>query len=336
MFMVGQRVLLARIGAIILLLSLVCGFIFLGISEGNCYNVIRKEASTRTASYSQMSSFERQIAEQGLRLLPYDHPFVVAYEMTYGIEINSYIATIGNITVSGVPFEFGGAGRISGFSERWWKTTNVKRYPVSGLDCAEYIVWIYKQLGYDVPDSSTALFFAGTSGINRKLPGIREHFVLATLEDALIGDVAYNSERYTYRSGHGSHTQLYFGTANKLGISQALKAMYADFPCDAHLVLDCGWSDGDYYYEIMRALKVPGARRSMAGTGVQFFTSIKAGSDYLYRSPKNVYKWTNPDTGHTFRIESRLEANGRLLQYKPRSKAEYPINISRPIIRPDA
>ena len=325
-----------RLGRTLLLFSLSCAIIILGISKGNCNNIIQKRGTTRTEAYNGMSQFERQVAEQGLRLLPYDHPFVIAYESTYGIKIDSYIATVGKVTVSGVPFEFGGDGAISGFSDRWWNTTNVRRYPVRGLDCAEYIVWIYKQLGYDLPDSSTSLFFAGKSGISRNLPGIREHLVLPSLDDALIGDVAYNSERYTYRSGHGSHTQLYFGTANKLGISHVLKTMYPDFPLDAHLVLDCGWSDGAYYYELMRALRVRGARRSMAGTGVQFFTSVKSGGEYLYRSPKTVYKWTNPETGHTFRIESRLEANNRLLQYKPSSKVEYPINISRPIMRPDA
>ncbi len=282
-----------------------------------------------------MSKLERKIVEQGLRLLPYDHPFVLAYEQTYGVDIKSYTATVRGITVSGVPFQFGGDGEFTGFSDRWWSRSGDGQYPVGGLDCAEYIVWIYKQLGYDVPDSSTSLFFAGKSGVLRKLPGIREHYVIPSFDDALIGDVAYNSQNYSYRSGHGSHTEMFLGTANKLGISKALLSMYPGFPCDAYLVLDCGWSDGRYYYDMMRKLHVSNPRKSMAGVGVQFFTSIKSGKEYLYKSPQEVYKWTNPDTGHTFRIESRLEAQGRLLQYKPKGAVQYPINLSRPIDRPD-
>ncbi|MDL2258928.1 C40 family peptidase [Eubacteriales bacterium OttesenSCG-928-K08] len=282
-----------------------------------------------------MTDFEQKIVEQGLRLAPYDHPFVIAYENTYGVDIESYIAEINGITISGVPFEFGGKGGYVGYSDRWWSRTSVSQYPVGGLDCAGYIDWIYDQLGYELPYSSTGLFFAGKSGVVRNLPGIREHLVIPSLEEAMIGDVAYNSKDFSYRSGHGSHVQLYLGTADKLGISQELQKMYPDFPCDAHLVLDCGWSDGRYYYDMMKKLKVRGARSSMAGVGVQFFTSIKSGSEYIYRSPKTVYKWKNPETGHTFRIESRLEANGRLLQYKPKAKVQYPINLSRPIIRPD-
>ncbi len=301
-----------------------------------CLPITIASAAQKSAGRARaMTKLERKFVEQGFRLLPEDHPFVLAYEQTYGVDIQSYSATVNGVKVSGVPFEFGGNGEFDGYSKRWWTRTGVGQYPVGGLDCAEYIVWIYRQLGFEVPDSSTSLFFAGKSGVIRKLPGIREHYVIPSFKDAMIGDVAYNSENYSYRSGHGSHTELFLGTANKLGISEALTAMYPGFPCDAYLVLDCGWSDGAYYYNLMRKLHVPNARKGMAGVGVQFFTSIKSGKDYIYRSPEKVYKWTNPDTGHTFRIESRLEANGRLLQYKPKSSVQYPMNICRPIERSD-
>lgn len=283
----------------------------------------------------EMSDFERRIVEQGFRLLPYDHPFVVAYEATYGDKIDSFVTTINGITLSGVPFEFGGKWQFAGFSERWWTPTGVKDYPVGGLDCAGYIAWVYYQLGIEIPIGSAGQFLAGQSGVLREISGVRPHYVLPSLDEALIGDIAYNSEDYSYRSGHGSHTQLYLGSASKLGISEALLQIYPDFPCDAHLVLDCGWSDGSYYYDRMRKLKTRNARKSMAGVGVQFFSSIKAGSKYLYRSPKSTYKWKSPSTGFTYRIESRLEKNGRLLQYKPSRKIEYPINIARPVQRPD-
>lgn len=295
----------------------------------------RDEYSYTRSRTKPITKFERRIVEQGFRLLPYDHPFVIAYERTYNVEIDSYIAEVNGVPVSGVPFDFGGKGDYKGFNSRWWFRTGVQQYPVHGLDCAKFLSWIYLQMGIEVPTTSNALFFSGKTGVERKLPGIRSHLVLPSLEEAMIGDIAYNSEKQTYSSGHGSHVQMYLGTANILGISAELKKFYPDFPCDAHLVLDCGWSDGSYYYDLMRKLHVPSPRRGMAGTGVQFFTSIKAGSEYLYRSPKNVYAWKNPDTGHTFRIESRLEKNGRLLQYKPSSKIEFPINISRPIERTD-
>ena len=296
---------------------------------------VRTAAPGGQTASSSMSALERSIVEQGLRLLPYDHPFVLAYEETYQVHIDSYMATIKGVKVSGVPFEFGGSGNFLGYASRWWKTTDVADYPVGGLDCAEYIAWIYKQLGYDVPDSSTALFFAGKAGVARKLPGIREHLVIPSFENALIGDVAYNSQNYSYQSGHGSHTEMFLGTANKLGIGAALQKYYPGFPLDAFLVLDCGWSDGNYYYNLMRKLHVSNPRRSMAGVGVQFFTSVRSGGKYLYRCPSKVYKWTNPETGHTFRIESRLEAQRRPLQYKPQSAVQYPMNLSRPIVRTD-
>ena len=282
-----------------------------------------------------MTDFEQQIVETGLRLLPYDHPFVLAYEKAHGVDIDSYVAQIKGVTVSGVPFQFGGNGRISGFGENWWASTGDAQYPVHGLDCAEYIAWIYYQLGYTVNDSSAGQFLSGVSGVPRKLPGVREHLVIPSFEEAMIGDVAYNSQNYSYRSGHGSHTQLYIGTARKLGLVEALQEYWPDFPPDAHLVLECGWSDGRYYYDLMKKLKVRHARSSLAGVGVQFFTSVKSGKQMLYQCPNGVFKWQNPDTGHTFRIESRLEAQKRPLQYKAKSGIENIINLSRPIIRPD-
>jgi hypothetical protein len=186
-----------------------------------CLVVPMSAAAAAQSRAGSMSKLERKFVEQGLRLLPYDHPFVLAYEQTYGVDIKSYTATVRGVTVSGVPFQFGGDGEFIGFSDRWWSRTGDGQYPVGGLDCAEYLVWIYKQLGYEVPDSSTGLFFAGKSGVLRKLPGIREHYVIPSFEDALIGDVAYNSENYSYRSGHGSHTEMFLGTANKLGIRGA-------------------------------------------------------------------------------------------------------------------
>lgn len=291
--------------------------------------------ATPVPATASMTDFERRLVELGLSLIPYDHPFVIAYEMTYGVDIPSYVAQVNGVTVSGIPFEYGGHGTIDGFSDRWWTRTAVGEYPVGGMDCAEFIVWIYHQLGYTLPDNSATLFLSGQSGVLRRLPGIRAHFVIPALEYAMIGDVAYNSEDFSYSSGHGSHVQMYFGTADKLGITEALRTMYPDFPGDAHLVLECGWSDGRYYYNMMRKLKVRSARTSMAGSGIQFFTSIKSGDEYIYEKPDKTFKWTNPDTGHTFRIDSRLQAQGRRLQYKPKSKADYIMNLCRPVIRPD-
>lgn len=283
----------------------------------------------------KLTSFEKKIVEQGFRLLPYDHPFVIAYENTYRVDIQSFTTEINGVELSGVPFEFGGKGNFSGFSDRWWSKTEVRQYPVSGLDCSGFIEWIYYQLGYAIPSASTSIFFSGKSGVMRSLPGIREHLVIPSFDEALVGDVAYNSEGYRYRSGHGSHVQLYLGTANILGISEELKRMYPDFPCDSHLVLECGWSDGSYYYKYMRKLRTSGARSSLAGVGVQFFTSVRQGSEYVYKCPSKVYAWSNPATGNTFKIESRLEAQRRPLQYRPNYITEYTMNLSRPIMRPD-
>ncbi len=284
----------------------------------------------------EMSPLEQQIVEMGFRLLPYDHPFVLAYQEAHKVKIKSYRGVVGGVEVSGVPFEFGGSHQGSGFKETWWNPSGVYTYPVEGMDCASYIHWIYSQLGYEVPNTSSSMFLGGKAGVERTLPGVRTHLVIPSFEEAMIGDIAYNSESYGYKSGHGSHVQLYLGTARKLGIEETILKYYREFPVDAHLVLDCGWSDGAYYYLMMKSLGIDHARNSMAGVGVQFFTSIKSGSEYIYKSPTKVYKWTHDKTVHTFRVESRLEVGNRLLQHNPKDKIEYPMNLSRPIYRTDA
>ncbi|MDL2236152.1 NlpC/P60 family protein [Christensenellaceae bacterium OttesenSCG-928-L17] len=284
---------------------------------------------------ASITDFERQIVEQGFRLLPEDHPFVVAYENTYGVEINSFSIEIDGTSISGVPYEYGGKYMKKGFSPSWWAPTITARYPVTGLDCSGYVAWVYAQVGYQIPISSSSQFFAGKSGVVRSIEGLPDHLVIPSLDDAMIGDVAYNTTDYTYTSGKSSHIQLYLGTANKLGIAAELKKLIPKFPCDAHLVLDCGWSDGAYYFKSMRSLRTPGARRDMGGVGVQFFTSIKAGSKYIYRAPTKTFKWKNKSTGNTFYIDSYLNKEKRYLQHNPRKKIEYPMNLSRPIVRPD-
>lgn len=289
----------------------------------------------RTPRTAPLTSFERKIIEQGFRLLPYDHPFVIAYERTYKVRIQSYKTEIDGVTLSGVPFQFGGGGNFKGFSESWWRRAGDSYYPVRGIDCANFLSWIYNQLDISTPSGSAALFFGGKSGVLRNVPGLRPHYVIPTLDEAMIGDIFYNSEKGNYQSGGGSHTQLYLGTANILGIAKELTHMMPKFPCDAHLVLDCGWSDGPYYYKMMQKLKVPKPRQGMGGVGVQFMTSIKSGDTVLYACPEKVQSWKNMDTLNTFRIESRLNNNGRLLQYNPKVRVQYPMNLSRPIVRPD-
>lgn len=289
----------------------------------------------RNPRTAPLTSFERQIIEQGFRLLPYDHPFVIAYQRTYKVRIQSYKAEIDGITVSGVPFQFGGSGSFKGFSDSWWGRASDSYYPMRGIDCANFLSWIYNQLDISTPSGSAALFFGGKSGVLRKIPGLRPHYVIPTLDEAMIGDIFYNSEKGNYQSGGGSHTQMYLGTANILGIARELTNMMPNFPCDTHLVLDCGWSDGPYYYKLMQKLKVPNPRQGMGGVGVQFMTTIKSGDTILYECPEKVQSWKNLETLNTFRIESRLNNNGRLLQYNPKIRVEHPMNLSRPIVRPD-
>jgi hypothetical protein len=206
------------------------------------------------------------------------------------------------------------------------------------MDCAKYIAWIYKQLDIELPTYSTGLFFSGKTGVKRSLPGMRTHYVIPTLSEAKVGDIALNSTENVYRSGNNCHVQMYIGTAELLGISAELKKIMKDFPCDAHLVLDCGWSDGYYYYDMMQKIGVQNGRQGMAGVGVQFFTSIKKGDTYLYESPRKLnpdklhYFW-DQGTGAVLRVESVLEYFGRLLQYNPEEETKYPMNLSRPVVR---
>ena len=265
---------------------------------------------------SAMTAFEQKLVEQAFRLLPERHPFVLAYERTYGVDIDSYTAVIRGVRVSGIPFDFGGSGKFTGFSESWWLPTGVSQYPVRGLDCAEYIHWVYRQAGYTVPSASTTLFFSGKAGMWREdLPGVRAHMVIPSLSQAMIGDIAYNSKDHSYRSGHGSHTLMYLGTADKLGITAELQTMFHGFPGDAHLLIDCGWADGDYYYQVMKKLHIRG-RRGMCGVGIQFFTTIKDTEGTIYQSPSKKYKWKDPESGYTFTVERPLERNKRYLQAK--------------------
>lgn len=293
-----------------------------------------------TPRTAPMTAFERSIVEQGFRLLPYNHPFVIAYERTYGDRIDSYTAEVNGVMVSGVPFEMGGKGKHKGFSSDWWSRTGNAKYPIAGLDCAKYIAWVYGQLDITIPDHSTGMFFAGKEGVKRSLPGMRAHYVIPSLSEAKIGDIALSSTGDIYRSGQNSHVQMYIGTANILGISKELQKLIKGFPCDAHLVLDCGWSDGYYYYSMMERTGVTNGRKSMAGVGVQFFTSVKSGDAYLYESPRRlnpdkIYSYWDQRKSNVFRIESVLEFSGKLLQYNPDIRVEYPMNLSRPVVHPD-
>lgn len=288
---------------------------------------------------ARMSPLEQSLVEQAFRLLPERHPFVLAYEEAHGVDIKSYTKNINGVRVSGVPFEFGGSANMLGFRTRWWNRTGVSQYPVGGLDCAKFIQWVYKQVGYDVPGASTSLFFSGKTGVTRKLHTGPTHKVIRSLKEAKIGDVAYNSKENTYISGHGSHTVMFLGTAEKLGISETIQKYYPGFPKDAYLVIDTGWADGSYYYSMMRKLGVSG-RSSMCGVGIQFFSSIKdQNGKYTYKSPhlssKKSYTWKDPKTGYSFTIASNLERNSRPVQYKGSAKVSVTMNLSRPINRND-
>lgn len=285
------------------------------------------------AASNTMTWFEKKIVETGFRLLPEKHPFVQAYEEVYDVDIESFVTNVYGLPLSGVPFEFGGKGDFIGFNEDWWKPTGNAKYPVKGIDCAEFVVWIYRQLGYTLPDSSAGLFLSGVEGVERKLPGVRKHLVIPSFEDALIGDVCYNSQDGRYRSGHGSHTQMFLGTADKIGITEALQRFYPDFPGDAYLVLDCGFSDGGYYFLTTEKLAPDSARTTMAGVGVQFFSSIKNGGEVIYQSPTDRYVYWEY---YHFIVNSWMESCGRHLQYDPEATVDYPMNIARPMHRPDA
>ena len=308
------------------------------LGEKTVYTLTITRAKPSADEKETMSPLERRFVETAFQLLPARNPFVLAYEEATGRNIKTYSVTKNGSTISGVPFEYGGGGDYLGFASRWWSKTGVARYPVGGMDCAEYMHWIYKQLGYDVETSSSGLFLSGVVGRERKLPGIPTHKVITTLKDAKIGDITYNSENFTYTSGHGNHTSMFLGTARKLGIEDTIRKYYKNFPVDAYLVIDVGWADGTYYHNMIRKLNVAG-RDDLGGVGIQFFTSIKQNGKYIYKSPylssKKSYSWKDPKSGQTFGVAANLERNGRLMQYKPNSNVKYIMNLSRPIKRND-
>ena len=145
------------------------------------------------------------------------------------------------------------------------------------------MAWIYKQLGYEVPSASNALFFSGKTGTWRKLPDGPNHRVITKLSDAKIGDICYNSAKQIYQSGHGSHTTMFLGTVKQLGIAKTIRKYYKNFPTNAYLMIDVGWADGTYYYNMMKRAGITG-RRSMCGSDYRFFPSERA------RIGKYIYK----------------------------------------------
>lgn len=170
---------------------------------------------------------------------------------------------------------------------------------------------------------------------------MRAHKVITSLENARIGDIAYNSQDYSYTSGHGNHTAMFLGTARKLGIEDTIRKYYRDFPIDAYLMIDVGWADGTYYHNMIKKVGTKG-RSDLGGVGIQFFTSIKSNNGkYIYSSPyrskKKSYAWKDGQTGQTFSIAANLERNKRPMQYKPSKKSavQYVMNLSRPIRRND-
>jgi hypothetical protein len=311
----------------------------LGKKTAYSFEVTRAKAAS--GEKILMSGLERRFVETAFMLLPERHPFVLAYEEATGRDIQTFTTIKNGVKLSGLPFEFGGTGDFIGFSSKWWNRARNKQYPVVGLDCAEYMHWIYKQLGYDVKDSSSELFLSGVAGVSRKLRGVRSHKVIPSLSDAKIGDIAYNSKDFSYKSGHGNHTAMFIGTARELGIEDTIRKYYRDFPVDAYLMIDIGWGDGTYYHNMLKKAGIKG-RTSLCGVGIQFFTSIK-GSDgkYIYKSPylskKKSFAWKDSKSGQTFSVSANLERNRRLMQYKVSSKykQQYIMNLCRPIIRND-
>jgi hypothetical protein len=289
-----------------------------------------------------MSALEAKFVETFMRLLPERHPFVLAYEEAHGVSIDHYVKEVNGIRVSGVAFSSVGTGHVSGPDPRWWNKSGTYKYPVWGLDCAEFVHWVYHNAGYEVGTSSTELFFGGITGVQRYTPRInRTHWVIPTLQEAKIGDVVYNSKYLTYRAGHGSHSMMFIGTARELGIADVIQKYMPGFPVDAYLVADCGWSDGAYYKKMYRSLRIRG-RTSTCGVGVQFFTSIKNNDGtYMYVSPyrnkkTRAFYWTDPATKYTFCVHASMEKQGRPFQHKAgKDKVQYLLNISRPILRND-
>jgi uncharacterized protein YgiM (DUF1202 family) len=303
------------------------------------YTVNITRAAPASGEAPIMSALERRIVEQAFQLLPERHPFVLAYEQATGRDIKSYHTYRNGKRISGVAFEYGGSGSVNGFSSRWWNKTSVARYPVGGMDCAEYIHWVYQNIGYDVPHASNALFLSGVSGVTRSIKGVRTHKVIPSLKDAKIGDVAYNSEEFGFGSGHGNHTSLFLGTARKLGIGDAIRKYYRKFPIDAYLVIDIGWADGVYYHNMIRKVGTKG-RDDLCGVGVQFFSSIRGSNGkYLYKSPyktgKSSFSWYDSKSKQTYRVSANIERNHRPYQYKWNSSVKYVMNLSRPIKRND-
>ena len=307
----------------------------LGTTEAK-YKIVVTRAKGKTNG--KMTKLEKQFVETSFQLLPDRHPFKLAYEAAHGVKIKTYKKRVNGYVISGVPFQFGGSANMKGFSSNWWTKKSDPDYPVGGLDCARYLSWIYKQLGYEVPSVSATLFFSGKMGTSRTIKGIR-HKVITSLKDAKIGDVCYNSKTQSYRSGHGSHTTMFLGTARKLGIEKTIKKYIRNFPVDKYLMIDVGWADGGYYYNMMKRAGISG-RKSMCGVGIQFFPSVKAqNGKWVYSSPyrtgRKTYAWKDPKTKQTFAIGYGLEKYGRRCQYKTGTKIKNVLNISRPIIRTD-
>ncbi len=289
-----------------------------------------------------MSSLEKRFVETAFRLMPERDPFVLAYEEAHGVTIDSYTKTVSKKTVSGVPFNYGGNGNIMGYDAKWWTKTKDRKYPAYGMDCAEYVHWVYHNMGYEIPRDSAAVFFAGISGVQRYTPGINKtHWVIPSLSEARIGDIVYNSKTYTYTSGKGSHCGIFMGTARRLGIAETLVKYYPGFPVDAYLYIDTGWADQKAYYGMMRSIGIKG--KGLAGVGMQYFPSVK-GNDgkYIYESPFRKAKtralyWKDGTSGITYEITASMEGAGRFFQHKPgkTSTVQYILNISRPIVRND-
>ena len=299
------------------------------------FTITRKKG----AETGKMTLLEKKFVEAAFQLLPSRHPFKLAYEAAHGVKIKTYKKKIRGITVSGVPFQFGGTADIIGFSRNWWTRQSDPQYPVGGLDCAKYVSWIYRQIGYIVPNVSNQLFFSGKMGTTRTLPNGPTHKVITSLSKAKIGDVCYNSQSQLYRSGHGSHTTMFLGTARKLGIASTIRRYIRNFPVDKYLMIDVGWADGVYYYNMMRRLGISG-RSSMCGVGIQFFPSVQAqNGKWIYNSPyrssKKSYSWKDPQTHQTFTVGCVMEKYGRRMTYKAHTSVKYVLNISRPIIRTD-
>ena len=178
---------------------------------------------------ASMTDFERQIVEQGFRLLPMIT--LLCWPM------NAHITCRLTATL------------LSEWRHRFRRTVRIRRQKANSLGfsetlvdadsrspiscrrarCAGYITWIYAQLGYTVPSASTSFVFFSRNGHTPLPPRIRDHLVIPSLEQAMIGDSGPIIRRiYSYKAGM-EHTQLYLGTGNRLGIADALLEIYPDF-----------------------------------------------------------------------------------------------------------